>query len=109
MTTLTGLVSAGAGVGFVTEGIATVIRPGVIYRPITPEPPSMPMAVAWRQGGPSPVGQRFIDVVCDGRRDAIDYRQALQFTKSAQVKAGMPPTSPKRREGISRLANTLPR
>src|SRR5262245_16865187 len=32
MTTLTGLVSAGAGLGFVTEGIAAVSRPGVVCR-----------------------------------------------------------------------------
>jgi DNA-binding transcriptional LysR family regulator len=68
MTTLAGLVSAGTGLGFVTEGIATVSRPGVIYRPIAPEPPSLPIAVAWRQGKMSLVAERFIEVVtsCDG-------------------------------------------
>jgi len=63
MTTLTGLVAAGAGLGFVTEGIAGVTRPGVIYRPIVPEPPSLPMAVAWRRRALSPIAERFIEVV----------------------------------------------
>jgi DNA-binding transcriptional LysR family regulator len=70
MTTLIGLVSAGTGVGFVTEGIATVSRPGVIYRPIAPEPPSLPIAVAWRQGNLSLVSERFLEVVTSGDGEA---------------------------------------
>jgi len=49
MTTLTGLVAAGVGLGFVTEGIAKVARSGVQYRPVVPAPPSLPMAAAWRK------------------------------------------------------------
>ncbi|MGH7006055.1 MAG: LysR substrate-binding domain-containing protein, partial [Alphaproteobacteria bacterium] len=42
MTTLTGLVAAGVGVGLVTEGIAAVGRPGVAFRPVSPPPPHLP-------------------------------------------------------------------
>ena len=65
MTTLTGLVAAGAGMGFVTEGIATVARPGVAFRPVVPEPPSLPMAAAWSEPALSISGVRFLDVVAD--------------------------------------------
>lgn len=69
MTTLTGLISAGAGIGFVTEGIATVSRPGVIYRPVAPEPPTLPMAVAWRRGMLSHIADRFIEVITNDDRE----------------------------------------
>jgi DNA-binding transcriptional LysR family regulator len=63
MTTLTGLVAAGAGMGFVTEGVATVARPGVVFRPVEPEPPRLPMAAAWQGPTPSQAATRFLDVV----------------------------------------------
>ena len=65
MTTLTAFVSAGEGLGFVTEGIAAVPRPGVVFRPLSPAPPSLPMAVAWRGKMLPPVGRRFLDVFED--------------------------------------------
>jgi DNA-binding transcriptional LysR family regulator len=61
MTTLTGLVAAGVGMGFVTAGIARLARPGVAYRPLTPEPPSLPLAAAWQTLTPS--GRQFLDIV----------------------------------------------
>ncbi|PZQ50144.1 MAG: LysR family transcriptional regulator [Rhodovulum sulfidophilum] len=60
MTTLAGLVAAGAGVGFVTEGIAAIGRPGVVFRPCRPEPPRLPLAFAWRGDQPDPVAARFV-------------------------------------------------
>ncbi|RJT40443.1 LysR family transcriptional regulator [Mesorhizobium waimense] len=63
MTTLAGLVAAGAGLGFVTAGIARVARPGVSYRPVSPRPPSLPMAAAWREPALSASGRRFLEVV----------------------------------------------
>ncbi len=65
MTTLTGLVAAGAGMGFVTEGIATVARPGVAFRPVKPEPPRLPMAAAWRAPQLSRSGERFLEIVAE--------------------------------------------
>jgi DNA-binding transcriptional LysR family regulator len=70
MTTLTGLAAAGAGIGFVTAGIAEVVRPGVVFRPVQPEPPRLPMAAAWREPDLSAVGQRFLDVVAELCRPA---------------------------------------
>ncbi|TIQ38481.1 MAG: LysR family transcriptional regulator [Mesorhizobium sp.] len=63
MTTLAGLVAAGAGLGFVTAGIARAARPGVVYRPVAPLPPSLPMAAAWREPGLSASGRRFLEML----------------------------------------------
>lgn len=63
MTTLTGLVAASVGLGFVTKGIATVARPGVVFRPVEPEPPSLPIAAAWRAPDLSMPGERFLEIV----------------------------------------------
>lgn len=67
MTTLTGLVSAGAGLGFVTEGIAAVGWPGVVFRSVTPEPPALPMAAAWRQGAMTSTTKQFLQMIADKR------------------------------------------
>lgn len=63
MTTLVGLVAAGAGVGFVTEGVANAGRPGVAFRSVSPDPPSLPVAAAWAGPAPSIAAQRFLEVV----------------------------------------------
>lgn len=65
MTTLTGLVAAGVGMGLVTEGIAAVARPGIAFRPLAPEPPRLPMAAAWHEAGPSRTSERFLEVVAE--------------------------------------------
>jgi len=63
MTTLVGLVAAGVGVGFVTAGIASVGRGGVVFREVSPKPPELPMALAWRDGALSQVGQRLVELM----------------------------------------------
>jgi DNA-binding transcriptional LysR family regulator len=63
VTTLTGLVAAGTGLGFVSEGIANAGRPGVIFRPTRPAAPSLPMAAAWRPPAPSASARRFLEIV----------------------------------------------
>lgn len=63
MTTLTGLVAAGAGVGLVTRGIAEAGRPGVVFRAVEPEPPPLPLAAAWTPPAPTPAATRFLAVV----------------------------------------------
>jgi DNA-binding transcriptional LysR family regulator len=63
VTTLTGLVAAGTGLGFVTEGIAHAGRPGVVFRPVRPAAPSLPMAAAWRPPVLSASGERFLEIV----------------------------------------------
>ena len=65
MTTLAGLVAAGVGLGFVTEGISRLVRPGVTFRPVVPEPPRLPMAAAWRKPALSDAGKRFLEVVAE--------------------------------------------
>jgi DNA-binding transcriptional LysR family regulator len=63
MTTLVGLVAAGVGMGFVTAGIAAAPRPAVVFRPLDPEPPTLPLAAAWLGSQPSRTGRLFLDLV----------------------------------------------
>lgn len=67
MTTLAGLIAAGVGVGFVTEGIARSGRAGVVFRPVEPAPPALPLAAAWRGTAMSVTARRFLDVVEETR------------------------------------------
>jgi DNA-binding transcriptional LysR family regulator len=62
VTTLAGLVAAGAGIGFVTRGVALAGRPGVEFREVVGAP-SVPMAIAWMPPEPAPTGRRFLDVI----------------------------------------------
>ena len=62
VTTLAGLVAAGAGIGFVTRGVALATRPGVVFREVAGAP-GVPLAVAWLPPGPVATGQRFIEMV----------------------------------------------
>ncbi|MGY2093282.1 LysR family transcriptional regulator [Nocardia gipuzkoensis] len=59
VTTLAGLVAAGAGIGFVTRGVAEATRPGVIFREMIGAP-AVPMAAAWATPEPSPASRQFI-------------------------------------------------
>lgn len=70
MTTLAGLVAAGVGIGFVTEGIARSGRSDVLFRPVTPEPPVLPLAAAWLGPRPNAAGQHFLEMIMgwDGKR-----------------------------------------
>jgi DNA-binding transcriptional LysR family regulator len=62
VTTLAGLVAAGAGIGFVTRGVALATRPGVVFREVVGAP-GVPIAVAWTPPEPTATGQRFIEVL----------------------------------------------
>ncbi|MHC9296271.1 LysR substrate-binding domain-containing protein [Mycobacterium sp. LTG2003] len=68
VTTLAGLVAAGAGIGFVTRGVAAATRPGVVFREVVGAP-GVPMAVAWCGHDPLPTGRQFLDVLDDVWRD----------------------------------------
>ena len=50
MTTLIGLVAAGAGCGFVTRSLTVINNPGVAYRPLAGTAPRLTTALAWRPG-----------------------------------------------------------
>lgn len=65
-TTLVGLVATGVGLGFVTKGIAAALRPDVVFRPVEPPPPSLPLAAAWLGPQPSRSGKLFLDIVGRG-------------------------------------------
>jgi DNA-binding transcriptional LysR family regulator len=65
MTTLTGLVAAGVGMGFVTNGIAAVGRPGVDFRPVKPDAPRLPLAAAWRPPQMTHASAAFLQVVAE--------------------------------------------
>jgi DNA-binding transcriptional LysR family regulator len=71
MTTLIGLVAAGTGVGFVTEGMASAGRPGVAFRPVSPAAPSLPVAAAWAGPTPSATAERFLEVVASLQPELI--------------------------------------
>ncbi|MCD0506104.1 LysR family substrate-binding domain-containing protein [Bordetella petrii] len=60
MTSLTALVSAGIGMGLVTEGMSRLPRPDIVFRPLRPAAPVLPFALGWR-GEPAPATQRFIE------------------------------------------------
>ncbi|CAN5831053.1 als operon DNA-binding transcriptional repressor AlsR [soil metagenome] len=62
VTTLAGLVAAGAGIGFVTRGVARASRPGVNFREV-PGAPVVPMAAAWQTTGPGATSAQFLAVI----------------------------------------------
>jgi DNA-binding transcriptional LysR family regulator len=64
VTTLAGLVAAGAGIGFVTRGVARASRPGVVFREV-PGAPVVPMAAAWQATGPSATSAQFLAVIAE--------------------------------------------
>ncbi len=62
MTTLTGVVAAGVGIGFVTEGLARVARRGAVFRPVNPASRVLPMAAAWRWPELSAAGRQILAI-----------------------------------------------
>lgn len=68
MTTLAALVAAGVGLGFVTEGLSRLDRPGVVFRPVEPAAPALPVAAAWVGPDLMPSAKRFLDVVLGAGR-----------------------------------------
>jgi DNA-binding transcriptional LysR family regulator len=62
VTTLAGPVAAGAGIGFVTRGVAIASRPGVVFCEVIGAL-GVPITVAWVPPEPTPTGQQFIDVM----------------------------------------------
>lgn len=62
MTTLIGLVAAGAGCGFVIHSLQVIQRPGVVFRPLAGKAPRLSTALAWRDGGLSAAGLRLVEM-----------------------------------------------
>jgi DNA-binding transcriptional LysR family regulator len=64
MTTIIGLVAAGIGCGLVTRSLQVIRRPGVTFRPLAGKHKlQIATALAWRDGGISPVAGRMLQVV----------------------------------------------
>jgi hypothetical protein len=55
-------VAAGAGIGFVTTGIAAAGRPGVTFRSVD-QAPRLPIAAAWLPPGPTATASRFLETL----------------------------------------------
>jgi DNA-binding transcriptional LysR family regulator len=58
--TIIGLVSAGVGVAFVPTSLGRLEQAGVVYRPVRDLSLSVALSVVWKQGGRSPVRERFV-------------------------------------------------
>ena len=58
--TLTSLVGAGVGIGFVPKSITTFQQPGVAYRSVPDLSVQMMLSAVWRAGEKSPVRERFV-------------------------------------------------
>jgi len=63
MTSLIGLAAAGVGIGFVTEGMAMINRPGVVFKPLDEPVLYLENAVSWKLL--STVGERFLEVIAE--------------------------------------------
>jgi len=62
MQTIIGLVSAGLGLAIVPACMRNLRRRGVVYRPVTPEPPPFRTAIAWPTVGAPPSAARFVEM-----------------------------------------------
>ncbi len=57
-----GLVSSGLGIGFVIESMSCYQHPGICYRKILGEPPSLPFALAWKGQHKTPMIKQLIQL-----------------------------------------------
>ena len=83
--TLAGVVSAGVGIAFVPRALASIKRPGVIFRPVKGLAVELTLHAAWKRGEKSPVRDRFLTalraLVRDERRSASSSRPARGATR----------------------------
>ncbi|MGD1949863.1 MAG: LysR family transcriptional regulator [Leptolyngbyaceae cyanobacterium] len=63
--TMIGLVAAGIGIAFVADSMQKISRPGVVYRQLQEDTPTLELAIAWKNEQQSPVLQSFLTVVND--------------------------------------------
>ncbi|MEM1255778.1 MAG: LysR family transcriptional regulator [Cyanobacteria bacterium P01_H01_bin.21] len=61
--TMIGLVAAGIGIAFVADSMQKISRPGVVYRQLQEDTPTLELAIAWKNEQQSPVLQSFLTVV----------------------------------------------
>lgn len=63
MQTIVGLVSAGMGIALVPQSVSNLKRPGVDYRPLSNNPPTVETGLAWRRDNMSPVLRTFLELL----------------------------------------------
>lgn len=63
MQTIVGLVSAGMGIALVPQSVSNLMRPGVDYRKLRGNAPSVETGLAWRHDNRSPVVRAFLDLL----------------------------------------------
>jgi DNA-binding transcriptional LysR family regulator len=63
MQTIVGLVSAGMGIALVPQSVSNLKRPGVEYKPLAGNPPTVETGLAWRRDNASPVLRAFLDLI----------------------------------------------
>ena len=60
------LVQDGLGYALLPDSVGALLPPGVVLKPLGPEPaPTVSIAVAWKAGPMSPLVRAFIDAVCE--------------------------------------------
>lgn len=60
MQTIISLVSAGLGFALVPRSLRNLARAGVSFLPLSPDPPSVELGIAWRHGTVTPAAEGFI-------------------------------------------------
>ena len=63
MQTIVSLVSAGMGIALVPQSVSNLRRPGVEYRPLAHNSPTVETGLAWRRDNASPVLRGFLDLM----------------------------------------------
>ena len=63
MQTIVGLVSAGMGIALVPQSVSNLKRPGVEYKRLANNPPTVETGLAWRRDNTSPVLRAFLDLM----------------------------------------------
>ncbi|HMC55023.1 MAG TPA: LysR substrate-binding domain-containing protein [Gemmatimonadaceae bacterium] len=77
--TLAGVVSAGVGIAFVPRSLASIRRPGVVFRPVKGLSVELTLHAAWKRGEKSPVRDRFLTALralVRGERKALAGRSS---------------------------------
>jgi DNA-binding transcriptional LysR family regulator len=71
--TILAIVEAGLGISLVPASLQTVRRPGIAYRRLSPDGPTLDTVIAWRCDSELPLVQAFVKVA----RDAAPSRRLL--------------------------------
>ena len=65
MQTVLWLVSAGLGLSPVTQPLAEITRPGLVFRDLPPGVPMVQTMIVWKANNTSPLVQRFLEGFAD--------------------------------------------